>query len=100
VALGLVRLVALAASSLPGAVVTMLSVVVYTGGFIGSLGAVVTGARALRGGQQQPPLEPAARVAAGAGVVIGIAGLLLLVIGGVILAQVLHVCSTNPANCG
>lgn len=100
VALGLQRLVALTASSLPGAVVTVLSVVVYAGGFIGSLDAVVTGARALRGDQQQPPLQPAVRAAAGAGVVIGIAGILLLVIGGVTLALFLHGCSINPANCG
>jgi len=72
---------------LPGAVFCVLSVVLYAGTFIGSLGAVVTGARALRG-DQQPPLQPAVRAAAGAGVVIGIAGILFLVYMGVNLALI------------
>ena len=98
VGIGLVRGVALGARSLPGAVVTVLSVVLYAGSFIGSLGAVITGWLALRPAQQPPP-QPAVRAAAVVGIVLGILGMVILIVGGVVIATLLHGCST-PANCG
>jgi hypothetical protein len=102
-AFGLSRLEALIIMSslpVPGAVFSVLSVVLYAGSIIGSVGAVVTGARALRRDQLQAPLQPVVRAAAGAGVVLGIAGILLLVFAGVSLALILHECSIDPAACG
>jgi hypothetical protein len=99
VGLGLLRLLALGASSLPGALLTLLSVVVYAGSFMGSLGAVLTGTRALRRAQQQPPQE-AVRAAAVAGIVLGLLGMVIIVVAAVTIASVLHGCSITPANCG
>jgi hypothetical protein len=99
VALGLVRLIAAAVSTLPGAAVTGLGMAVYVGICIGSLAAVITGWRALhRTGRQQP--QPAVLALAATGIVLGIAGMLLLLIGGVVVGLLLQSCSANPANCG
>ena len=97
VALGLIRLVALARDSVPGVVVTVLSVLVYALSFMGSLGAAVTGWRAQRRAEQ--PLPRAVRAAAAAGIVLGILGMVIvvLVVGvGLWLSQY---CSVD-GNCG
>ncbi|MGO8951645.1 MAG: hypothetical protein ACLQUY_29125 [Ktedonobacterales bacterium] len=64
---------------LPGPLFYVLSAVLYAGVFIGSVYAVVTGVRVLGRDQQQPPLQPVVRAAAGAGIVIGTAGIVFLV---------------------
>lgn len=63
----------------PAPVFYGLSVVLYLGAFIGCVVAVVIGVRVLRGDQLQPPLQHVVGVAAAAGVVIGIVGILFLV---------------------
>jgi hypothetical protein len=98
VALGLIRLIALGASSLPGYLLSVLSVIVYAASFMGSLGAVLTGRGALRRAPQQPP-QPAVRAAAVAGIVLGTLGMVLVIVGAVVIGMVLHTCTT-PANCG
>ncbi len=98
VALGLIRIVALGASSLPGYLVTVLSVIVYAGYFIGSLGAVLTGRLALRRAQQHPP-QQAVRAAAVVGIVLGMLGIVILIVGGVVIGTFLHGCTYAP-NCG
>jgi hypothetical protein len=99
VALGLGVLEALVPSVLPVDVFWLLNVVVFGWAIIGPWGAVITGVWALRGNQQQPPLQPTVRAAAVAGVVIGIAGILLFVIGCVFLARLHMWCSTSPGEC-
>jgi hypothetical protein len=97
VALGLIRLVTLAVDVLPGVVVTVLSVLVYAGSFLGSLGAAVTGWQALR--RAEPPLPWAVRAAAVAGIVLGVTGMVLVVVAAGVVVWLSQYCRVD-GNCG